>query len=984
MKHLTKVLMLTAVFLMCLWGLSNPVQAYSEDDFTYQVANGVATITGTKTQLEGEVVLPSTIDGYQVAYLGGNAFAGQNITSLTIPESINGIAYTAFTGMDQLEAIWVDANNATYANDGCGVLFDKKLTSVFRAPSRLSGEYTLPETVTRIGNEGFIGCDQLCSITIPAKVTTICKDAFSGCTMLSDVYFGGTETQWAHITIDQGNEPLTAATVHCDENAVTITCELTKPAEGEVVPRKAYNVEGKIKSQFPLSYVEAYIDGECFVSITLGSVTTLDIKSSAINQKLSFSKLYPGQHTLEILAWDIYSDDPVTVCTRKFITEGVCEHNYVGEVTQIPTCIQPGTMTYTCSYCKATYTENLQVAHIYVDGRCSQCNRLQYDTQSAVTCSVTQPAEGASVPKASYNVVGQITSKYPLERVEAYLDGTCFAVIDMNGAKTLTIKSSAINKLKFANLAPGAHTMEIKVSDIYYGQPVTVCTRKFVTQGTVSCTHTYTKAPNPAATCTQDGVMKYTCSKCKIGYTVNMVAHHVYENGACTQCGLVKSYNLTLYRDTELHISLQQDLYVDLNGCNLIGTIVTNGYQIYGMDSTTNQYTCDRMGAFSCVDGSGKAVIPESGYTTSDAVRYLTIQTENGYTFHRFYLGITQMSLVPAATGFGYRAEFYGDEMVQAQIASVGYRLWLREGAEVSRTVPFQNCLTLRLNNYDVEGYGSTPVNACAVICLVEGTVLQSATASYSMRQMVEAINAEVHGYDTTVLNKVAQMIHANPIMESWSVANILNPQHSDWYIPGLSVEDVIRYYNEVALDAEYSSGSGNAKLVQKWDSPIYYMLEGSYTQADREIIQQFATFFNSMEGSPGMYATTSTTQRNLRICFTTQQGMVDTLGDNFAYADGGVTYWYDDNRIYTSTICVLKTLSGIQRTSVLLEELYNGTGLVQDTILREDSVIYSYSDSAQWLTDVDELLLKLLYHPQIRPGMNAAECEAVIRKLYY
>lgn len=987
MKHLTRILCFAAALMALLWIFSTQADAYTAEDFTYEVTYGTATITGAKINLEGDIALPSVIDGYQVTSLGGKAFSGhKDLTGITIPASVDGIAYTAFEGIDNLEAIWVDPDNSSYASDASGVLFDKNMTSVFRAPCRLSGEYTLPDTVTRIGNEGFIGCDQLTAITIPAKVKSICQDAFLGCTMLSDVYFSGTETQWSHIQIDQGNEDLTAATVHFNEDAVTITCELTKPAEGELVPQKTYNMEGKITSQFPLSYVEAYIDGECFVSFTLDSVTTLNIRSSAINQKLSFGKLYPGQHTLEILVWDIYSDTPVKVCTRTFITEGVCEHNYVGEETQSPTCTQSGIMTYTCTYCKDTYTETVQVSHDYLDGRCIHCNRLQYDTQSAVDCTVTAPAEGASVPKSAYNVVGQITSVYPLERVEAYLDGTCFAVIEMNGSKTLTIKSSAINKLKFANLAPGAHTMEIKVSDIYYGEPVTVCTRKFVTQGAVSCSHSYIKTPNPGATCTQDGVMKYTCSKCNTGYTVNMVAHHVYENGACTQCGQVKSYNLTLYRDTELKVSLQQDLYVDLNGYDLTGTMITNGYKIYGMDSTTDQYTCDRLGAFLCVDADGEAVIPETLHTTADGLRYITLLTDTGYTFHRFYAGITHTTLVPSVTGFGYRAQFYGDEMVQEKIASVGYRLWLEEGAVVSRTLPFQNHLSLRLNHYDVVGYGTTPVNACAIICLVDGTVLESATASYSMRQMVEQINAEAYQYERAVLKKVEQMIHANPVMESWSVADILNPQHSELYIPGVSVEEVIRYYNEVALDAEYSSGYSNAKLVQKWDTPIYYMLEDGYTQEDRELIERFVTFFNAMEGSPGMYLTTSTVQRNLRICFTTQQDMVNILGNDFAYADGGVTYYYytDTNCIYTSTICILKSLSGTQRTSVLLEELYNGTGLVQDTVLREDSVIYSYSDTAQWLTAVDQLLLKLLYHPQILPGMNAAECEAVIRKLYY
>ncbi|MBR5569840.1 MAG: DUF2927 domain-containing protein [Oscillospiraceae bacterium] len=209
-------------------------------------------------------------------------------------------------------------------------------------------------------------------------------------------------------------------------------------------------------------------------------------------------------------------------------------------------------------------------------------------------------------------------------------------------------------------------------------------------------------------------------------------------------------------------------------------------------------------------------------------------------------------------------------------------------------------------------------------------------------------------------------------------------PLHSQWYISGISAYDVITYFNEVALDTEFASGTGDAKLVQKWDQPIYYMLEGNYTQDDRGTIREFANFFNNMTGSPGMYETTNPGERNLRICFTDSQGIVDILGNNLEGADGGVTYWYEDDRIYDSTICIATYLEGAQRCSVILEELYNGSGLSQDTILRTDSLIYSYSDDAQWMTPVDQLLLMLLYHPQIQPGMNATQCEQVIRSLYY
>ena len=46
-------------------------------------------------------------------------------------------------------------------------------------------------------------------------------------------------------------------------------------------------------------------------------------------------------------------------------------------------------------------------------------------------------------------------------------------------------------------------------------------------------------------------------------------------------------------------------------------------------------------------------------------------------------------------------------------------------------------------------------------------------------------------------------------------------PLHSRFYIPGVEVEDVILYFNEVCLDAEMIH-SGNPKVLQKWTVPIY------------------------------------------------------------------------------------------------------------------------------------------------------------------
>ena len=104
-----------------------------------------------------------------------------------------------------------------------------------------------------------------------------------------------------------------------------------------------------------------------------------------------------------------------------------------------------------------------------------------------------------------------------------------------------------------------------------------------------------------------------------------------------------------------------------------------------------------------------------------------------------------------------------------------------------------------------------------------------------------------------------------------------------------------------------------------------------------------------------------------------------------YTYMDGAVTFWYNgSNQIYDATICYLEDMEGPVRRSVILEEIYNGLGPVQDTWSRADSIIYSGYSEPQNLTEIDELILKLLYHPAIECGMDAQECEAVIRSLYY
>ena len=240
----------------------------------------------------------------------------------------------------------------------------------------------------------------------------------------------------------------------------------------------------------------------------------------------------------------------------------------------------------------------------------------------------------------------------------------------------------------------------------------------------------------------------------------------------------------TLESNEAVNLTLTEDLYVDLNGHTLSGTINTNGYQVYAIDSTTDQYTCDKMGYFTAVDGNGDAVVPAAhlrSYNNGTIKRYVAIETENGYTFHRFYVGITKQSLAPNVTGVGYKAVFCGDEMVQAlmpETDAYGYELQLGDFASISRSRSRDSFVsgkevTLRVNNFDVENHGETELYA-SVWVNFNGEIINSSQYTLTLRDMVESVNAQYKAYSEPQLQAVRDMIAANPIMETWSVENIL------------------------------------------------------------------------------------------------------------------------------------------------------------------------------------------------------------------
>ena len=167
------------------------------DSIRYRVNDegGTCSVTGTDGEVSGDIVIPSTVNGYIVSEIASYAFYNcSGITSLSLPNTVMTINDSAFRLCQSLTSIDLS---------GVGVIG----IYAFAYCTSLS-EVHFSTKLAAIGEAAFTGCTALQEIELHENLSLVVDNAFSGCTGLEKVYYTGTEEAWNQINIWQGNDCL--------------------------------------------------------------------------------------------------------------------------------------------------------------------------------------------------------------------------------------------------------------------------------------------------------------------------------------------------------------------------------------------------------------------------------------------------------------------------------------------------------------------------------------------------------------------------------------------------------------------------------------------------------------------------------------------------------------------------------------------------------------------------------------------------------
>lgn len=166
--------------------------------------------------------------------------------------------------------------------------------------------------------------------------------------------------------------------------------------------------------------------------------------------------------------------------------------------------------------------------------------------------------------------------------------------------------------------------------------------------------------------------------------------------------------------------------------------------------------------------------------------------------------------------------------------------------------------------------------------------------------------------------------------------------------------------------------GDNHSGLV-RWEEPLRIYVGGTPTSADLETLDTFCIQLACrVPGLPNISRVEDEFAANVCIYFV-PLNQIKYYNPNYEEGNWGfVTYWYNDWKLDQMVIVIATDVTDQKdRNHLIMEEITNGLGVANDHYEYKDSITYQPWTTVQALSEVDWMMLNMIYHPDIEPGMD-------------
>ncbi len=210
-------------------------------------------------------------------------------------------------------------------------------------------------------------------------------------------------------------------------------------------------------------------------------------------------------------------------------------------------------------------------------------------------------------------------------------------------------------------------------------------------------------------------------------------------------------------------------------------------------------------------------------------------------------------------------------------------------------------------------------------------------------------------------------------------------------YIPTKYERELIEYFKEVALNSEFDDSP--LKTI-KWKRPMYLFI-----YKDKEYVHQIKVIKKTVnkinelaEDGFKIELTDDKLKSNtiLYLCGKDKAvGLDSILFEGIDEDFAGLAYVesdWEDYRITNAKIFIDIEESLEVQESTILEEMTQSIGLMNDSERYSNSIFYQHQIEDNIINNeyskMDKDIIRLLYHPKMKPGLNSKQCEKVIKKI--